>query len=284
MTPTQISSRSSSYGPSDSAAYNPQAVAQDVQQDSSENNEKISSRTSDPTPTMPKDQAASTASSYNSGPTLMTLPSELLLQILTFIIPNDLTKSTGKLNGRPYHNHPSHRNPPTPIFRTYHATTLVSHRFHNLSRTAFFDTYTHELSLDYSPSRDCACDEGCEECSESPEIASLSPREFQRRDVRKMTVSVSAYFLGNLRIAVEGLPKQLGRFTGVREVEVSVDTWEHSSRVHALAERLWREMKLTFECHDQRVRWDKMGAKQVEDLKSHLSEDELELEELATAL
>ncbi|KAK5743118.1 hypothetical protein LTR17_002879 [Elasticomyces elasticus] len=240
--------------------------------------------------TVPEHSTAA-PSATKSAPTLMTLPSELLLQIFTLVIPPSLSAKTSKSIGG---YHPT-CNPLTQIFRTYHTTTLVSHRFHNLSRTAFFDIYTHEFSLHYCPASHCEFMADCGGVRERLEEASLSPRWCQRRDVRKLRFMVDASDQVDVESTLRYLPKGLERFVDVREVMLFVGSYEHSSRVLGLAERLWREackwkagveaarsdcnlkMTLTFECHDQRVSWDEKGDKQVKLLTGHLSEDDWEI-------
>ncbi|KAK3634015.1 hypothetical protein LTR56_015483 [Elasticomyces elasticus] len=102
-------------------------------------------------------------------------------------------------------------------------------------------------------------------------------------------------------MAMVDLAKRSVRFTGVREVQICVENFEHSSRVLGLAEMLWvkvrewkagvqagrsevgLEMELTFECHDQRISWNEKGVRQVEGLTRHLPEEDLGIEGLATA-
>ncbi|KAK4898739.1 hypothetical protein LTR27_003912 [Elasticomyces elasticus] len=296
MAPTQTSSPSSSYGPSDGEAYATEAFIPNIQQETPGPADVV--LTENVSPAAPEQPEADT-SATKSAPTLMTLPSELLLQILTLGIPSELRAPSNFV----YRYYPSSE--PTPfdtIFRAYHATTLVSHHYHNLSRSAFFDHYTHELGLSYSSSPPCACEEGCGGAQrEFLEMASLSRRWCQRRDVRKMKARVYAYWLENLEMAMGDLVKRLKRFsTGVREVEMFVETVEHSSRGLGLSDSLWAKvwewkagveaarseggvrMKVAFECHDQRISWDEKGDKQVQVLRGHLLEEDWESEEEAT--
>ncbi|KAK5708415.1 hypothetical protein LTR97_000955 [Elasticomyces elasticus] len=289
MAPTHAHTPPSPCDPSDGGVMTP-----DVLQENLHPTDETSRKSTVP------ERSRAAPSATKSTPTLMTLPAELLLQILTLVIPSEITAPSNYI----YRYYPS--SDPTPfdsIFRAYHATTLVSHHYHNLSRSAFFDQYTHELGLSYSSSPPCACEEGCGGGQrEFLEMASLSRRWCQRRDVRKMKVRVHASWLENLEMAVGDLVKRLERFsTGVREVEMSVETYEHSSRILGLAESLWSEvgrwkagveagrsgvglkMTLTFECHDQRISWDDKGDKQVKVLRGHLLEDDWDTEELATA-
>ncbi|KAK3656560.1 hypothetical protein LTR56_002908 [Elasticomyces elasticus] len=285
MAPTHAHTPPSPCDPSDGGVMTPDVLQEDL-------HPTDEASTKSTVPERPK--------APSSTPTLMTLPAELLLQILTLVIPSEITAPSNFI----YRYYPSSDpNPFDSIFRAYHATTLVSHHYHNLSRSAFFDQYTHELGLSYSSSPPCACEEGCGGGQrEFLEMASLSRRWCQRKDVRRMKVRVYAYWLENLEIAVGDLVKRLERFSaGVREVEMFVETVEHSSRVLGLAENLWVEvgkwkagveaarseggmkMRLAFECHDQRILWDEKGDKQVKVLRGHLLEDGWDTEELATA-
>ncbi|KAK3634014.1 hypothetical protein LTR56_015482 [Elasticomyces elasticus] len=87
MASSQTSSYSSSSDPSDGPAYDGNFLAQDVQQDDPENANNVLSRSDMPT-TVSSQPEASTALP-TSALCLMNLPEELLLQILTLIIPPD---------------------------------------------------------------------------------------------------------------------------------------------------------------------------------------------------
>ncbi|KAK4949307.1 hypothetical protein LTR10_011924 [Elasticomyces elasticus] len=289
MAPTHAHTPPSPCDPSDGGVMTPDILQEDLHPTDE------ASRKSSPPPTVAEHSTAAPSATQPSS-TLMTLPEELLLQIFSLVIPDSLTAKISKLNGR---YHPTCANPLIPNFRAYHTTTLVSHHFHRLSRTAFFDIYTHECSLYYYPALQCACIQGCGGGREKLEMASLSPRWCQKRDVRKLRFMVDASDQEDVESAVVDLPRRLAGFTTVREAEIFVGSYEHSSRVLALAERLWREVckwkagvdaarsgvglkkTVTLECHDQRVSWDEKGSKQVKGLERHVREDDWEIDELA---
>ncbi|KAK1821390.1 hypothetical protein LTR12_004114 [Friedmanniomyces endolithicus] len=205
---------------------------------------------------------------------LMRLPEELLLEILSLAVPRSVTQ-LGNLSynytrsGTAYHNHEYFR---------YSLDTVVSRRFHTIAREAFFRTYIHDVQLMYGevPHGDPQAD-----AQERCDITALRPH---RTEVGRLRLHVLGIRLAALQIGVRDLLRRLATFPGLRELEMLVETLEHSSRVADNEALLWEEIekwreevaakrrvkvRVQFECHDRRVIWEGTGERRIVDLTGH---------------
>ncbi|KAK0310426.1 hypothetical protein LTR57_019068 [Friedmanniomyces endolithicus] len=205
---------------------------------------------------------------------LMRLPEELLLEILSLAIPRSVTQ-LGNLSynyrrsGTAYHNHEYFR---------YTLDTVVSRRFHTIAREAFFRTYIHDVRLIYG---EVPHDDPQADAQKRCDITALRPH---RAEIEHLRLQVLGFRLAALEIGVRDLPRRLAAFPGLRELELLVETLEHSSRVADDETLLWEEiekwrggmaakrrvkLRVQFECHDRRVILEGTGERRVVDLTGH---------------
>ncbi|KAK0878646.1 hypothetical protein LTR87_007507 [Friedmanniomyces endolithicus] len=205
---------------------------------------------------------------------LELLSEELLLEILSLAVPRSVTQ-LGNLSynytrsGTAYHNHEYFR---------YSLDTVVSRRFHTIAREAFFRTYIHDVQLIYG---EVPHDDPQADAQERCDITALRPH---RAEIEHLRLQVLGFRLAALEIGVRDLPRRLAAFPGLRELELLVETLEHSSKVADDEALLWEEiekwrggmaakrrvkLRVQFECHDRRVIWEGTGERRVVDLIGH---------------
>ncbi|KAK5686914.1 hypothetical protein LTS10_001049 [Elasticomyces elasticus] len=161
--------------------------------------------------------------------TLMTLPDELLLQILKLCIPR------------------KHRSPRDFLYSTYpgynsfaYSTTLVSKHFRALATTAWTSNYTHNVWIVYMGDQ-----------------ARYNRRLALRHgNIRRLSVRVSADYLSESGVhpTVQDVVEYIGSFPELRELELEFECYENSYSLVATRFGLW-EALVAWARQEHRLGW-----------------------------